>query len=358
MDGTGPEARLRARTVAVRWQGGPNGFLDVLDQTRLPREEIRLRLESVEDVRAAICRLSVRGAPAIGVAAACGFWIGIRDAADDPAAFETSVARTRARLLSARPTAVNLAWALRRVEQAASRPAPVAERKLAAYAEAQALLEEDVRTCRTIGEVGVALLANGGRVLTYCNTGALAAAGSGTALAIVFEAARRGVPVSVIACETRPLLQGSRLTMWELGQAGIEATLICDNAAATVMKDRRVDCVLVGADRIARNGDAANKIGTYGLALLAKAHGTPFHVVAPRSSFDPGLANGGRIPIEERASSEVTEIGGTAFAPAGARVYAPAFDVTPAGLITSIVTEAGIISPVDESTVTATLKKN
>jgi methylthioribose-1-phosphate isomerase len=340
---------------AVRWKGGEDGFLELIDQTLLPQETVVLALRDPEAVRDAICRLAVRGAPAIGVAAAFGLWLGIREGPDDPAALDGLLARVEARLASARPTAANLRWALRQVAGAAGRDGPVKARKSAVFAAARKLLEDDVRACERMAAAGAALLRDGARVLTYCNTGALAAAGPGTALAVVFEAQRSGKRMSVVACETRPLLQGARLTMWELMRAGIDATLICDNTAAAAMR-RGIDHVLVGADRIARNGDTANKIGTYALALLAKAHGIPFHVVAPRSTFDLGLASGDGIPIEERAASEITEIAGRRLAPAGAKVWAPAFDVTPAALISGIVTDAGIISPVDESRVAAVVR--
>jgi methylthioribose-1-phosphate isomerase len=347
---------VNPEAATIAWVGGQDGHLELLDQTRLPAECLILRIRDLEGVRDAICRLAVRGAPAIGVAAGFGLWLGIRNAAGDAAAFDATLSQAAARLRSARPTAANLAWALERVQDATRKAASVPDKKLAAFEAAKALHADDVDRCARIGAHGAALLRDGERVLTYCNTGALATAGSGTALAIVFEAKRRGLRVSVVACETRPLLQGARLTMWELERHGIEATLITDNAAATVMRQKRVDRVIVGADRIARNGDAANKIGTYGVALLAKAHGIPFHVAAPRSTFDLSLASGDEIPIEERDASEITEIAGVRIAPAGARVFAPAFDVTPAALITGIVTEAGVISPVGEQTVAKLLR--
>jgi methylthioribose-1-phosphate isomerase len=340
---------------AIRWRGGEGGVLELLDQTRLPGEARVLSLSGLEEVRDAISRLAVRGAPAIGVAAAFGLWLGIRAAPEDQAGFDAVLAEAKARLVSARPTAANLAWALGRIEAAARGADAAPARKRRAFEAAKALLDEDVRTCARLAEHGAGLIRDGESVLTYCNTGALAAAGAGTALAVVLEAHRRGRRVSVFACETRPLLQGSRLTMWELMRAEVDATLITDNAAADVMRRKLVHRVLVGADRIARNGDTANKIGTYGVALLAKAHGIPFHVVAPLSTFDPTIGSGDRIPIEERAASEVTQIEGRPIAPAGARAFAPAFDVTPAALITGIVTEAGVISPVDEAGVTRVL---
>ena len=347
---------MNTEAPSIRWTGGQDGTLELLDQTRLPSECVVLRIQDLEGVRDAICRLAVRGAPAIGVAAGFGLWLGVRGAPDDVAGFEDAFARAKSRLVSARPTAANLAWALAKIEDTIPKNGTVRERKAAAFEAAKLLLEHDVRTCDQIGEHGVGLLRDGERVLTYCNTGSLATAGAGTALAIVFAAKKRGLKISVTACETRPLFQGARLTMWELMRHGIDATLISDNAAAAAMRQDRVDRVIVGADRIARNGDTANKIGTYSLALVARAHGLPFHVAAPRSTFDFTLAGGDQIPIEERDPSEITQVGATRLAPEGAKVFAPAFDVTPAGLITGIVTEAGVISPVEEAVIAKILK--
>jgi methylthioribose-1-phosphate isomerase len=273
--------------------------------------------------------------------------------ARDEASFRAELDRACERMASARPTAVNLAWAVERVRQAASAASgqgvPAAKETL--LAKALELLEDDRRTCRRMAEVGSGLVRDGAKLLTHCNTGALATAGIGTALAVVFESHRQGKRVAVFVDETRPLLQGARLTAWELQQAGIPATLICDNTAAQVMREGRVDAVFVGADRIARNGDTANKIGTYGLAVLARAHAIPFYVVAPVSTFDLATADGSGIPIEERSADEVTSIHGRRVAPEGIAVYSPAFDVTPAKLISGIVTERGLISPVDEGSV-------
>jgi methylthioribose-1-phosphate isomerase len=324
---------------AIEWVGGPGGFLRLLDQTRLPTEVVHRECRDLEAVRTAIRELAVRGAPAIGVSAAYGLVLWLQS--NDPARIDDAINR----LASSRPTAVNLAWALARMRRRwAGRAAgdPV-EWMLA---EARAIEAEDEAMCAAIGRHGAGLLADGDGVLTHCNTGALATAGKGTALAVIFEAASQGKRLRVFADETRPLLQGARLTAWELRQAGIDVTLICDNMAALVMKERRVQAVLVGADRIAANGDAANKIGTYGVAVLAKAHGVPFYVAAPSSTFDLSLADGSAIPIEQRDPKEVTHGMGRQTAPDGVDVYNPAFDVTFADLITAIITEKGVIRPV------------
>jgi methylthioribose-1-phosphate isomerase len=260
-------------------------------------------------------------------------------------------------LKTARPTAVNLEWAVDQMIRAAITERAVGVRQLQRrlLMEAHAILEEDRRMCLAIGKHGVALLPknNPVGVLTHCNAGALATSDHGTALAILYEAQRRGIPLRVFADETRPLLQGARLTAWELAASGVDVTLICDNMAGLVMRQGKVQVVIVGADRIARNGDAANKIGTYSVALLAKAHTIPFIVAAPSTTFDLSLGSGDQIPIEERAAEEITEGFGQRTAPAGIKAYNPAFDVTPAALITAIVTERGVISPVNEGNVRA-----
>jgi methylthioribose-1-phosphate isomerase len=253
-------------------------------------------------------------------------------------------------LRTSRPTAVNLFWALDRMARKAKAHAAVAD----LLAEARAIQQEDAAMCRAIGRHGAELVPNGG-VLTHCNAGGLATAEYGTALALLYAAAEQGRRVHVFVDETRPLLQGARLTAWELLQHGLDVTLICDNMAAQVMREGRVQAVVVGADRIAANGDTANKIGTYGVALLADAHGIPFYVAAPSSTFDLSLPNGEQIPIEQRDSREVTHGFGSATAPSGVNVYNPAFDVTPARLIVAIVTERGVIRPVDECTIRKTL---
>jgi len=325
-----------------------NGSLALLDQTLLPRRVAYRACRTAEDVHDAIRRLQVRGAPAIGVAAAYGMALGLRRSdARGAGAVRREAARVSAFLQTSRPTAVNLRWAAERVRAAVGRSGAcdAASAAAAALREARAIEREDRALCAAIGRAGAPLLGPGARVLTHCNAGALATAGSGTALAVIYEAARRGRRPRVWVDETRPLLQGARLTLWELLRAGIPATLVCDNMAAALMRAGRVDAVLVGADRIAANGDAANKIGTYGLAVLARAHGIPFYVAAPRTTFDLATPDGRRIPIEERAEAEVTAPGGVSWAPRGARAWNPAFDVTPAHLITAFVTDAGRVHP-------------
>jgi methylthioribose-1-phosphate isomerase len=334
---------------AIEWVGGIDGYLRLLDQTRLPTDIVHRDCRDLETVRQAIRELAVRGAPAIGVSVAYGLVVWLQT--NDGGRIDEAIAR----LASSRPTAVNLAWALermrRRWEERGGRE-PVGWM----LDEARAIETEDAAMCAAMGRHGAELLADGQGVLTHCNTGALATAGMGTALAVIFTAAGQGKRLRVYADETRPLLQGARLTAWELQQAGLDVTLICDGMAAQVMKEGRVQAVIVGADRIAANGDAANKIGTYGVAVLAKAHGIPFYVAAPSSTFDLSLADGSGIPIEERDAREVTHGLGKQTAPDGVKVYNPAFDVTFANLITAIVTEKGVIRPVTAESIRRVLK--
>ena len=339
---------------AVAWKGDLNGHLELIEQTRLPGSLQILEVNDTVTLIDAIRRLAVRGAPAIGIAAAYGVVLGIRNAAeDDVTAFIQEVESVARELIASRPTAVNLSWAANRLLGLAKdmSDSPVAEIKNRLLQEARFILEEDLAMCRAMGMVGAGLIKDGDGLLTHCNAGGLAASYHGTALGVIFEAHAQGKKIHVFVDETRPLLQGARLTAWEFMQAGIPATLICDNTAAQVFKEGRVARVFVGADRIARNGDAANKVGTYGVAVLARAHDVPFHVVAPSSTFDLDIASGADIAIEERPPEEVTEGFGQRTAPEGVKVYCPAFDVTPANLITSIVTESGIISPVTEEKV-------
>jgi methylthioribose-1-phosphate isomerase len=301
---------MTAPTVA--WTGDA---IEIIDQTALPDRERVLRLTTVEDVVDALRRLAVRGAPAIGVTGAFGVVL----AGGDPAAAE--------RIASARPTAVNLRWAVSRV---------LAARDM--EAEALAIFEEDRRACRAIGELGAAELGPARRLLTICNAGRLATAGIGTALAPVYVKAEAGEAVEVFACETRPLRQGARLTAWELASAGVPVTVLPDGAAAALLASGRVDAVIVGCDRVAANGDVANKVGTYALALAARAHGVPFYVAGPVSTLDPDTPSGAGIPIEERSAAELG-------AAPGAGVWNPAFDVTPAGLVSALITDAGVLRP-------------
>jgi methylthioribose-1-phosphate isomerase len=296
------------------------GSIVLIDQTRLPAELLYLQTRDVGEIWTAIKTLQVRGAPAIGIAAAMGVVVAVQGVTTGSAsAVEQAVTEAADFLATSRPTAVNLFWALDRMRAAAcaSRHLSPSQMEERLALEARAIFDEDMAMCRAIGRHGAALLQDGATILTHCNAGGLATSGYGTALAPVYVAAEQGRKIRVFADETRPLLQGARLTAWELMQAGIEVTLICDNMAAHTMKTRRIDAVLVGADRIAANGDTANKVGTYGVALLAKAHGIPFYVLAPSSTFDPALKTGSEIPIEERGSEEITKGFGKLTAPEG-----------------------------------------
>lgn len=339
---------LTERPVELR-----DGRLFLLDQTKLPGGVEWLELSTAPQVREAIRELRVRGAPAIGIAAAFGYALEANAcAAASTEELRAALVPVRASLGSARPTAVNLTWALDRMERtlAGALGLSVAAAKERLLREAMAIQEEDEVACRLMGEHALSLLEDGMGVLTHCNTGGLATSRYGTALAACYVARERGWRLRVFVDETRPVLQGARLTAWELMRAGIDVTLICDSMAATVMAQGKVQAVLVGADRIARNGDTANKIGTLGLAVLARHFGVPFYVVAPTSTVDLQMENGRTIPIEERRPEEVTEAFGVRTAPAGVPVYNPAFDVTPADLITAIVTERGILRfPYEES---------
>jgi methylthioribose-1-phosphate isomerase len=336
----------------VGWRGdAATGTVYLIDQTRLPTEFVRIECGDVPAVWEAIRMLRVRGAPAIGIAAAYGAVLGARaEGTATAAAVRHALRAASAHLRTSRPTAVNLFWALDRMERAAG-----AFRDLNGPAlldvlldEAKAIQAEDSAMCRAIGRHGADLVSDDAGILTHCNAGGLATADYGTALAVCFAAHEQGKAIRVFADETRPLLQGARLTAWELGRRGIATTLICDSMAAQIMKEGRVQLVVVGADRIAANGDTANKIGTYGVAVLAKAHGIPFYVAAPSSTFDLSIPDGSRIPIEQRDPREITHGFGRQTAPEGIGVYNPAFDVTPANLIAGIITEKGVIQPVDD----------
>ncbi len=329
----------------VRWEGDR---LVLLDQTRLPGVEVVREYTRWQDVAEAIRTLVVRGAPAIGVAAAFGLALAARQSAApsfDPLLDDLETASKG--LAATRPTAVNLFWALERMKQVAlaSRPLPLDTIRARLLAEAETIREEDIRANRAMGEHGAALVPAGARILTHCNAGALATAGYGTALGVVRSAHAQGKVALVWVDETRPVMQGSRLTAWECVHEGIPHRLIADVAAASVMARGEVDLVVTGADRIAANGDTANKIGTYALAVLAHHHRVPFYVAAPFSTIDPSLATGASIPIEERAAAEVRGLGGALTAPADSPVYNPAFDVTPAALIAAIITERGVFRP-------------
>ncbi len=326
------------------------GVVRMIDQCRLPGELCFIETDDLEQIWTAIRTLQIRGAPAIGIAAAMGVAAAVQNhAARNTGEILDAVNQAAERLAQSRPTAVNLFWALKRMQKTAA--LLVADKqhpehmKVRLIEEAIAIRNEDAAMCQAIGHHGATLLKDGMTVLTHCNAGALATAEWGTALAPVYTMSRAGKRIHVIADETRPLLQGARLTAWELSQAGIPVTLIVDNAAAQVMKEGRIDAVLVGADRIAANGDCANKIGTYGVALAAKAHQIPFYVLAPSSTIDLFCPSGVQIPIEQRSSNEITDAFGRKTAPDEVTTYNPAFDVTPAELITAIITERGIASP-------------
>ena len=333
----------------LHWEGSVDGHLVLIDQTLLPTEFKEIACSNVEMVWEAIKMLRVRGAPAIGVAAAYGVCVGLQTAASaDDLAFFQRLNDVLVYLATSRPTAVNLFWALdrmRRVAESLRGKRPAQEVALRLFDEARAIEDEDRRTCRELGRHGAPLLADGSGVLTHCNAGGLATADYGTALAVMFAATEAGRRLHVYADETRPLLQGARLTAWELKQRGIPVTLICDSMAAQVMREGRVQTVIVGADRIASNGDTANKIGTYGVAVLAAHHRIPFYVAAPTSTFDFAIGSGAQIPIEHRDPREVTHGFGRQTAPDGIDVYNPAFDVTPSGLIAAFITERGVIRP-------------
>ena len=332
----------------IRWA---DGRLHLLDQTRLPAEEVEVTVTRYEEVVDAIREMRVRGAPAIGVTAAYAMAMAARDLpSGNRTEFEALLEQAAARIKAARPTAVNLGWAVERmlaVAAAAGTPREVAERLLA---EAQEIQREDEAINRRMGEFGKGLMPDGGSVLTHCNTGALATSAFGTALGVIRAGWEAGKRFEVFNTETRPWLQGARLTSWEFQKLGIPATLLADSAAGSLMRQGRIGCVITGADRIAANGDTANKIGTYSLAVLARENGIPFYVAAPTSTIDLSLPDGDGIEIEERAPEEVTRFGGVSTAPEGVAAVNPAFDITPNRYITAIVTESGVASaPYGES---------
>ncbi len=335
----------------LKWVGGIDGFLEIIDQRKLPAEFVIAKCTNTDEVYEAIKTLAVRGAPAIGVSAGYGLVVSLQKLTVDIALQDCLDAFVKSgdHLVSSRPTAVNLFWAIERIKQRAqefvlsNREAGLREFQQVVLNEANAICQEDAEMCRQIGENGERFIKDGAGILTHCNAGALATAGQGTALSPIFEAHKKGRKFRVYADETRPLLQGARLTAWELQQAEIDVVVICDNMAGWLMKQGKIDVVITGADRIAANGDTANKIGTYSLSILAKKHGIPFYIAAPSSTFDLNIETGEQIPIEERAAKEVTNIAGTQIAPDGVGVYNPAFDVTEAEDIRAIITEKGII---------------
>ena len=330
----------------IEWT--PADTVRMIDQRRLPREEVYVECRDFREVAEAIRTMQIRGAPAIGVAGAMGLALGSKAIqANSFAEFFKELSRQGEELLRTRPTAVNLAWGIDRMKRCAekSKDLPIPAIVQALIREAQVIREEDIRGNRAMGEHGKGFIADGAAVLTHCNAGALATAGYGTALGVIRSAHASGKRLSVWVDETRPFLQGARLTAWELHQDGIPVTLIADNMAGHLMQRKRVDLVVVGADRIARNGDVANKIGTYTLAVLAKEHNIPFYVAAPISTIDLSLKSGEEIPIEERSPEEVTTWAGIPTAPVGVSAANPVFDVTPARYITAIITDRGVARP-------------
>ena len=327
----------------------------MIDQRKLPASEVYVTCKTANEVAKAIKTMVIRGAPAIGVAAAMGIAVGMtRSRATGTKQFTTEFQKTCELMAGTRPTAVNLFWAIERMKKAFAAAAhdgqSVDEIKRKLVAEARAIHDEDVQSCRTMGAHGATLVPSSARILTHCNAGALATAGYGTALGVIRAAAEQGKTIAVFADETRPFLQGARLTAWELVRDGIDTTVITESMAAPLMRDGRIDVVVVGADRIAANGDTANKIGTYTVALVAREHGVPFYVAAPVSTIDLDTPEGGRIPIEERDSREVSHVKSVRLAPEGAKIFNPAFDVTPHALIAGIITERGIArAPYTES---------
>lgn len=344
----------------IEWIGDSAGHLRLLDQTALPLETKFIDCKTTKDLFDAIRRLSVRGAPAIGVSAAYGVLLGLRDIAQsDRKSFDTTFFEVSEYLAESRPTAVNLFWALDRLKKLVKfeselSPLQMRDRLLE---EAKAIDTEDQQMCAAMGRFGAELIPEGAGILTHCNTGSLATAGDGTALSVIFAAHEQGKNIHVYADETRPLLQGARLTAWELMQRNVPSTLICDSMAAWMMKQGKVQVIITGSDRIAANGDAANKIGTYGLSVLAKAHGIPFYVAAPSSTFDFEIESGEEIPIEQRDSKEITIGFGKQTAPDGVKTYNPAFDVAPAENITALITERGVIQPVTKQNIAALLNR-
>ena len=331
----------------IEWQ---DDAIVMVDQRKLPSAEVYVRCKTANEVAKAIKTMVIRGAPAIGVAAAMGIALGMeRSKQTGTRQFATEFQKTCDLMASTRPTAVNLFWAIERMKRSFSDGALAGESvdqlKQRLRRESEKIHDEDVASCRAIGVHGAALVPMEARILTHCNAGALATAGYGTALGVIRGAIEAGKRVKVLADETRPFLQGSRLTAWELMKDGIDTTVITDNMAGALMRDEQIDLVVVGADRIAANGDTANKIGTYTVAVLAKEHGIPFYVAAPWSTIDLSTPDGGHIPIEERHAREVTHVGSNQVAPDGAQIRNPAFDVTPHRFITAIVTEKGIFHP-------------
>ena len=341
---------VRGLPKSIEWIGGTDGHVRIIDQTRLPSELIFIECRDAAAIREAIKQLRVRGAPLIGIAAAMGAVLGVRDyRGGDRDGYLKHLDDVCAYLATSRPTAVNLFWALERMKRYARsvKTEDVIVLKTALLDEALRIREEDAASCGEIGRHGQSLINPGAGVLTYCNAGVLATAELGTALAPIYVAHEAGRPFRVYASETRPLLQGSRLTAWELQQAGVDVTVVCDNMVGVLMRQGKINLVITGADRIAANGDVANKIGTYSVAVLARAHSIPFYVAAPSSTFDLAVSDGAAIPIEERDADEIRCVFGRLTAPPDIPCFCPAFDVTPAGLVDGIITDQGLIQPVN-----------
>lgn len=331
---------------SIQWT---NEKIRIIDQTQLPQKLILLDIENIKQLRDAICTMQIRGAPALGVAGAFGVLLGVKNLKGklDYKTLKTEVEKICEYLNSSRPTAVNLSWATNRMRKSMEKNStlPVEKIKEKLKEEAFRIFKEDRECNKAIGQRGASLLKNGDTVLTHCNAGALATAGYGTALASIYRAKEEGKKIKVYVDETRPLLQGARLTAWELLQEEIEVTLICDNMAGAVMKKGEIDKIIVGADRVTLNGDVANKIGTYSLAVLAKENKIPFYVACPLSTIDFSLNSGEKIPIEIRGEKEIAFVCGRQFAPEGVKVYNPAFDVTPSKYVSAIITEEGVHYP-------------
>lgn len=363
MNNTWPRPTLEGTLIVetLKWVGDIEGFLEIIDQRKLPRSFEKLQCKTTEQLYEAIKTLAVRGAPAIGVAAAFGICLAMQKIKSNtglPGLLST-LDESADYLTSSRPTAVNLFWALERMKKcarefvSANPKASALDLRKYLLDEAHSICSEDKQMCEAIGRNGQKYIEDGFSVLTHCNAGALATAGQGTALSVIYQAHRSGKNIHVYVDETRPLLQGARLTAWELTQTGINATLICDNMAGALFKMGKINAVITGADRIAANGDTANKIGTFSLSILAKEHDVPFYIAAPSSTFDLGIKTGAEIPIEERSAEEVVSFAGRTIAPEGVNVYNPAFDVTDAGNITAIITEKGVIEKPDAKKIAA-----
>ncbi len=331
---------------SIEWR---NGAIKIIDQTKLPGVFGYIDIKDLKTLCKAIKELKVRGAPALGAAAGLGVYLGIKDStAKDFSVFKKELNKVISYIGSSRPTAKNLFYGLERMRKAAesNKEKPVSLVKKILLSEAREIIEEDRASCRRIGSYGQKFIHSGDTILTICNAGILATVDYGTALGVLYSACEKGKKIKVYSCETRPLLQGARLTCWELNRKGIDVTLICDNMAATLMRQGKIDKVIAGADRIAANGDTANKIGTYNLAVLARFHKIPFYIAAPASTFDLRIHSGKEIPIEERKKEESTELFfAKPIAPKGVKVFSPAFDVTPDNLISAIITDKGVIRP-------------